>query len=113
MLTVNGCMGSSHNRYCVCSGGQELVRAYKHGRAFADSKGVPCLLSISRLPRSHQVGRTLEEEDEEEELTGEQASLLEGQLQNYNSQQHDMMQALPACLPNRLQCGCSKSSLHR
>ena len=48
-----------------CSGGHQLVRAYKHGRAFAGNKGLPCLLIVSRLPKSHQAGHTLEEEEEE------------------------------------------------
>ncbi|DBA97664.1 TPA: hypothetical protein ACH3X3_012556 [Trebouxia sp. C0006] len=37
------------------------------------AKGMPCLLSISRLPRSHQVGHT--QKEEEEELTGKDSKL--------------------------------------
>jgi hypothetical protein len=38
--------------------------------------------------------------EEEEELTGDQASTHPSQLQGQNPQQHGMMQVLPACLPN-------------
>lgn len=64
---------------CVCSGGRQLIRAFKHGRVSTCGKSLPCLLSISRLPRSHQVGHTMDEE--EEELTGQQASPHPSQLQ--------------------------------